>query len=494
MLWIALHIPELPLQSVEARLFPGARHDARFPHAISEGPETRPVLCTVNDDARQLGVRPDQTVTMARALAADLVVTPRNLQWEEEALSKIATLACQFTPNVTLARECVLLEVSASLTLFGGLGQLLTQLRAGLRSSGFGALAGVAPTPLAAWLFARARVTRPAMRGALHFADLADRLADLPLALFDWPSATLATLGQLGVTRIRDISHLPRDGATRRFGAQVIADLDRALGRAPDPRSHFTLPEKFDTRVEFMREVEHFEGLRFPIRRMLGELETFLRARGAATQSLVLKFEHGRTRSTDIVIGTQQLVRDRERWEKLLVERVTRTPLDGDVSAIVLNCGKVAPYSGENLSWLPDRRALQGKVSELAERLTARLGEGNVFGITVKNDHRPESAWRALGVAATDKPPATDTAGSLWPKRPLWLLEAPRALVAREHLPLYHGSLAMLSGPERIESGWWDGKPMQRDYFIARNPNGETLWIYRELRAPDQWYLHGYFA
>lgn len=491
MLWIALHLPELPLQSVEARLFPGAQHDAKLPLAVSEGPETRPVLCAVNDCARQLGVRPEQTVTMARALSADLTVIPRNPQWEEEALSKIATLACQFTPSVTVARECVLLEVSASLTLFGGLGKLLTQLRAGLRSSGFGALAGVAPTPLAAWLFARARVTRPAMRGALHLADLADRLADLPLALFDWPSSTLATLGQLGITRIRDIAHLPRDGVTRRFGAQVILDLDRALGRTSDPRTYFLLPEKFATRVEFMREVEHFEGLRFPIRRMLGELETFLRARGAATQSLTIKFEHGRARSTDVIIGTQQLVRDRERWEKLLVERVTRTPLDGDVSAIVLSCGEVAPYSGENLSWLPDRRALQGKVSELAERLTARLGDGSVFGITVKDDHRPENAWRALGVSATDKAAA---AAAPWPKRPLWLLEAPRALIAREHLPLYHGALAMLSGPERIESGWWDGKPMQRDYFIARNPNGETLWIYRELRAPDQWYLHGYFA
>jgi protein ImuB len=491
MLWIALHLPELPLQCVEARLFSGEEHDNKpVPLAISEGPETRPVLCSVNAAARELGVRADQTVSMARALALDLNVVPRNPQWEDEALAKIATLACQFTPNVALARECVLLEVSASLTLFGGLGKLLTQLREGLRASGFSAMAGVAPTPLAAWIFARARVTRPAMRGALQMRDLPDRLSDLPLILFGWPASTLTTLSQLGITRIRDLMHLPRDGITRRFGAQVLADLDRALGRAPDPRIYFVLPEKFSTRVEFMREVEHFEGLRFPIRRMLGELEIFLRARGAAVQSLTLKFEHGRERSTDIIIGTQALARDRERWEKLLVERVTRTPLEGDVSAIVLQCGEVAPYSGENLSWLPDRKALQGKVSELAERLSARLGDGSVFGIAVKDDHRPEHAWKTQDVARADKAvPATPA-----PKRPLWLLETPRALIAREHLPLYHGSLAIMSGPERIDTGWWDGKPMQRDYFVARNSHGETVWIFRELCAPDQWFLHGYFG
>jgi protein ImuB len=505
MLWIALHLPELSLQCVEARLFSGERPDAKStPLAVSEGPETRPVLCAVNAAARELGVRPDQTVSMARALISDLNVVPRNPQWEDEALRKIATLACQFTPNVALARECVLLEVSASLTLFGGLGRLIAQLREGMHASGFSAMAGVAPTPLAAWLFARARVTRPAMRGALQQRDLADRLADLPLALFDWPSAALGTLSQLGITRIRDLMHLPRDGITRRFGAQVLTDLDRALGRAPDPRVYFILPEKFATRVEFMREVEHFEGLRFPIRRMLGELETFLRARGAATQSFTLKFEHGRDRATDLVIGTQQLVRDRERWEKLLVERVTRTPLDGDVSGIVLTCGEVAPYSGENLSWLPDRRALQGKVSELAERLSARLGQSSVFGIAVKDDHRPEHSWKTNEVAqdaiGTGKSAGKSTGKSAsaspaaWPKRPLWLLETPRSLIAREHLPVYHGALAILSGPERIETGWWDGSLMQRDYFVARNPHGETLWIYRELRAPDQWFLHGYFA
>jgi protein ImuB len=52
----------------------------------------------------------------------------------------------------------------------------------------------------------------------------------------------------------------------------------------------------------------------------------------------------------------------------------------------------------------------------------------------------------------------------------------------------------MLAGPERIEAGWWDEKPVSRDYFVARNPRGETLWVYRELSTPRQWYLHGVFA
>ena len=52
-------------------------------------------------------------------------------------------------------------------------------------------------------------------------------------------------------------------------------------------------------------------------------------------------------------------------------------------------------------------------------------------------------------------------------------------------------------GPERIESGWWDGADVRRDYFIATTPAGETVWIYRDHRYgidDGEWFLHGLFA
>ncbi|HEX7156746.1 MAG TPA: hypothetical protein VF229_05995, partial [Burkholderiaceae bacterium] len=64
-------------------------------------------------------------------------------------------------------------------------------------------------------------------------------------------------------------------------------------------------------------------------------------------------------------------------------------------------------------------------------------------------------------------------------------------------LPEHGGPLVLLAGPERIEAGWWDvgRRPtVHRDYFVARNRCGQTLWIYRELAAPRGWYLHGFFA
>jgi protein ImuB len=74
--------------------------------------------------------------------------------------------------------------------------------------------------------------------------------------------------------------------------------------------------------------------------------------------------------------------------------------------------------------------------------------------------------------------------------RPVWLLDAP--------LPL-DGGLLLEQGPERIESGWWDGNGVARDYYIARQVGtaarvpGARLWVFQE-RHSKRWYLHGVFA
>jgi protein ImuB len=70
------------------------------------------------------------------------------------------------------------------------------------------------------------------------------------------------------------------------------------------------------------------------------------------------------------------------------------------------------------------------------------------------------------------------------------LLDAP--------LPLASG-LVLEQGPERIESGWWDGRGVARDYYVARQirgarqSHGAKLWVFQE-RQSKRWYLHGMFA
>jgi len=74
------------------------------------------------------------------------------------------------------------------------------------------------------------------------------------------------------------------------------------------------------------------------------------------------------------------------------------------------------------------------------------------------------------------------------------LLNRPQRLVTRDDVPSYQGELRFIAGPERIESGWWDGAEVRRDYYRASNARGESFWIFREHRGDQGWYLHGVFA
>ncbi|MEO5733757.1 MAG: DNA polymerase Y family protein, partial [Rubrivivax sp.] len=142
----------------------------------------------------------------------------------------------------------------------------------------------------------------------------------------------------------------------------------------------------------------------------------------------------------------------------------------------------------------------------------ARLGDAQVLRLEAVADHRPEHASRSVpatgapvAVSAMPMPmsmPGAVAALQTLPlHRPVWLLPEPLPLAERQMLPLLNGQpLQPVSGPERIESGWWDGPPAVRDYFIVQDADGALLWIYRN-RLPDApsageptWFLQGRFG
>jgi protein ImuB len=139
----------------------------------------------------------------------------------------------------------------------------------------------------------------------------------------------------------------------------------------------------------------------------------------------------------------------------------------------------------------------------LVEQLRARLGVEAVHGLERVPEHRPERAWR---IAEPALPEMTREATRETPKlvaphvitvpsrRPLWLLGAPQLLESPRGRPQQDGPLELSAGPERIESGWWDGDDARRDYYVAKDRHGSRLWIYRECDGARRWFLHGIFG
>jgi protein ImuB len=303
----------------------------------------------------------------------------------------------------------------------------------------------------------------------------------------------MAALSALGLARVCDLAVQPRAGLRRRLGDAVADDLDRALGNLPDPREAFVAPEPFASCIDLVFETADAERLARFAARLLAEMEGHLRARGAAAAAITLDFKHGRDHVTSMRFGSRTPLRAAEDWLKLLRERLAAKPLDATVVAMTLRAESTVAWSGETQSWLPTREKRQEQWHSLLDRFTSRLGPSCVFRIETKNDHRPESAW---GSSQHGESGAAGRAASIGSDRtrPLMLLMQPKSLVILDGAPQYRGALTLLAGPERIETGWWDGKPVARDYFVAKNPLHEVCWVYRDYRFGRQWFLQGVFA
>jgi protein ImuB len=279
---------------------------------------------------------------------------------------------------------------------------------------------------------------------------------------------------------VRDLSSLPREGLAQRCGRRLLDEIDYARGTLPEPRAFFEPPPRFSARLELPAPVVHAEGLAFAARRLLVQLEGLLAARQAGVRrfTLILLDEEAETR---VDVGLASPARDAERFTRLLQEKFSSLQIARPVEAIRIEAADFVALDAFTAGMFGDAAAEAEDWARLAERLRARLGHDAVCGLATHPDHRPEHAWRRVEPGEWD-PHEYRQPGP----RPLWLLE-PRKIK--------EGEFVTLAGPERIESGWWDGDEASRDYFVARLPDGALGWIYREGDLSSaHWFLHGLFA
>jgi protein ImuB len=476
MLWLCIHLPQLPLE-----VYTRALAD-EGPRVVFEGTGRGRYVLACNGAARALGIRPGMGVGAAQALG-NLRIFERDPARERAALAGLAAWSVQFTPLASIApRHALLLEVAGSLKLFGGLEALGARIREGLTALAFEHRLAAAPTPLAAiWL------ARSGRAGALRDPrTLHARLGELPLAVLDLEPDHLSALRGMGLDRIGDLLRLPRAGLAQRIDPGLIAQLDRAFGARPDPRPFFELPARFESAIELPDPIGSTEGLLFVAHRQLLELTGFLQARCSGAQRLEWTLHHRRAAPTRITLGLLAPHRDPDHLARLLRERLARLALPAPVLGVTLVVEDVIALEDESRDLFPNAPAHRaGQRASLVERLRARLGPQAVTGLCLVPDHRPERAWRACDPGTQG--PSPEHFG-----RPLWLLAHPLPLACEAGRPVLEGRLRTCSARERIEAGWWDGADVARDYFMAENPRGGRFWIFRDLER-DGWFLHGVF-
>jgi protein ImuB len=474
MLWSCLTFPDLPLAVF-------ARGTANVSPALVASASHRPDVVAVNDAARKRGIVPGLSVAAALALDPGVKTHLRDERAEVHALKSIALWAGRWSSTISIEPPTsVLLEIAGGLNYFGGLDKLLGRIDAGLAAIGFPGIVATAPTAGAASLLARSG--QPVV--VEETDDCERRLEALPVALLENAQAVLDTLSGIGVRTLGELNALPRDGVARRFGQSLLDEIDRARGKQPDPRQPFVPPERYHGQLELPAPVDEVEALLFGIKRLAGEMVGFLHGRGAGVTRLRCDLVHEDVAPTSIVLGLTA-TRQIEHIMNVLRERLAREELPDRVEAIRLIAEEMTPLGAKESELFPVASRSSEAGAQLIERLRARLGEDAVHALEHRADHRPElSSGQTVAIGGV----APGVSRSVPAIRPLWLFSSPRLLAGDPAA----AELKLLSGPERIETGWWDGFEIGRDYFVGRNARGETLWLYRERGG--EWFVHGIFA
>lgn len=422
-----------------------------------------------------------------------------------EKLEQLAASAQRFTPRVSLVPpDGLVLEIKGSLHLFAGVAGLRDELAELTREClHLQPVLAFAPTPLAALTAARAGKPLVITAGA----QLTGQLAPLPLTALRWPEETLARLARTGVRTIGAVLRLPRAGFARRFGAVQLAMLDALTGRMPDVRAAHQARARFRRRCELDCELTDHALLLVALAPLFADLGAFLTARQCGVLELECLLVHRQQTATRCVLALAAPCADEQRLAAFFSERLSALPLPAPVRACELRADALVPYlPGSPSLWQPgehggDAAAVTG---DLIECLRARLGSEAVHGLTLRAGHRPESAWALTGPPAAGQRRAGGahavatacSANDRGPdfRRPLWILPAPRPLTVQDGLPRRRGPLRLVSEPERIETGWWDGQEIARDYYTAVDTHGVRLWVFRERAVPHGWFLHGVFG
>lgn len=474
MRWACILLPQLALDGVLHRC-----DDPGAPRVLVAGSLQRRTLHAVNPAARALGLRRGMALTAAQALAGNFAVAEYDPEDEARWHRFLAGWAYRFSSQVSLQFDhALVLEIRGSLGLFGPWPRFEAQLREELTALGFRHRIVAAPNPVAARVLANAHDGLAVGEGE----PMRRALGQLPIQRVGFASEVATAFTRMGVRTLQQVWDLPRDGLARRFPAGVLHHLDALLGQREFAWESYRPPDHFDLRIEIGYEVESSQALLFPLKRLTADLALFLSGRDGGVQSFALHLEHDGRARTIVPVGLLAPERDAALLFEFARGRLEHVQLPAPVRAITLRADDLPPFVPVHRELFDARPQQAMPWEQLRERLRARLGDKAVHGLQARADHRPECASQTAPEIPAKREPSIGMAPG---PRPGWLLPRP--------VPLRGPAPRLLAGPERIESGWWDGGDVRRDYYIARLATGQCAWVFRPVGGGD-FMLHGWFA
>jgi protein ImuB len=501
-LWLALYLPALPLQAYSRSLVETA------PIVVFEREAARTRVITRNRLAAKLGIHKHMPLATAHALCDALIALPREPLRETALLERLASVVAQFTPNVHIQHGFgLLLDISASIQLFGGVQNLLSQTQTAITRHNIRAHTVIAPTASGARWLARAH------RQLIVEHDVGPWLDDLAFNCTDFTPAFIDEWHALNLHHLAALRRLPSAALGKRFGAETTLALARAYGEANETFAYWQPVTRFDEHIEFLdlaRESTHWMP---GVEALLQQLQQFLQSRAAAAQRIEFIFQLGTIDQTAITLEAAHPTHRIKDWLRLINAKLERQPVAHEVSRIELSTEHITALTFTDTDLFERHRETDRDWKSLLHLLKLRMGAGalktprcNVNALPESGESRESHDSPDSYVSHNSHTSHTTHASHTLPAsksqntandndlRPNWLIDPPRMLSTRE-VGRFIASIH-LQQPERIHEPWSqpDGtNATQRDYYIAQTPDHRALWVYRE-KPRNEWFLQGIFA
>lgn len=232
------------------------------------------------------------------------------------------------------------------------------------------------------------------------------------------------------------------------------------------------------------------------------EMDRLLPRRGIQRGSLV-EWLGENSRSLSVLVGLYQPSSSPQYLLELIGLQLEQKRFSQPVSGIIVEATVTAPLAWKQSELFDsDKRQDSQKLGSLIDRLSSRLGRAAVVRPQLRAEAVPERAWLDVPLSGKGRTRRDNRSRFAPFERPLTLLPTPLPVnvivTVPEGLPVRlviestQHDIIRLWGPERIETAWWRGPSVQRDYYRVKTITGQRFWLFRRLQD-GRWFLHGEF-
>ena len=462
----------------------------------------------MNQTAYKLRIRPGQTLADAKATVPRLVTYADDPAADRRQLETLAIWADCLSPIVHIeGGDTLIVDVTGCERLFGGDENLLSRAIDGLSLQGFAARGAIADTVGGAWALAHAH-PEPAIisKTGRIVADL----IPLPVWSLRIDPQTVKALAAVGVETVASLLHLPRSSLVSRFGEALLERIDQALGDRSEVLTPHRSQPVLTSRTLFGASTTRIDVLREAIHRAVGRLCEKLSRQVVGVRQVFVTFycpevvtEQGtETRTVTLPASLSQPTRSAKHLGSLLVGLLDTLRLPAPADSIMVWARQVDPLDDWQDELFGTDSEDARELGDLVDRLAVRLGPHAVVKPVTLSEHQPERAFRYVSLVGSAIDNRQSPVVSARGPRPLRLSQRPVEIAATSIVPegppiafRLQGTQHAVThsvGPERVETGWWRGPHVRRDYYRVTTETGRRLWLFRQ-RDTGRWFLHGWF-